>query len=73
MCLGYTHDGAPELVFTDGVMHYIHKREVAISLLIQNSNLIKLDGKRNSGLTRFDDKVHVVIYCRKDRVRQNSH
>ena len=54
----------------DGVMHFTHMREVAICLLIQNSDLTEFDNKCNSGLTRFNGKVHLIIYCIEDKVRQ---
>lgn len=54
-----------------GVTHLTHKREAAVCLLIDTSDLTKFDSKRNSGLTRLNGKVHLIAYCIEGRVRQN--
>lgn len=41
------------VVLVNGVMHFTYKREAAICLLIT-----KVDSKCDSGLRRFDGKVH---------------
>lgn len=46
-----------------GVPHCTHRGGVAICSLIQTSNLMKCYSKWDSGLTRFDGKVHLSIYC----------
>lgn len=47
-------------------MHFTYKREAAICLLIT-----KVDSKCDSGLRRFNGKVHEIIYCIWDRVGQD--
>lgn len=54
----------------DGVVHLTDKR-VFMCFLIQKSNLTKFNSNCDSGLTRFDGKVHLIVYCIEDRVRQN--
>lgn len=53
----------------NGVMHFTLKKEATIYFI--NSELTEFKGKCNSGLTRFDGKVHLLIFCIEDRVRQN--
>lgn len=57
------------VIVVDGLMHFTHKREVEICLLIQNGDLTKLDSKCTSGLTRCDGKVHLIVYCIEDGIR----
>lgn len=41
------------------------------TLFIWSSELTKFNGKCDSSLTRFNSKVHLIIYCIEDKVRQN--
>lgn len=52
------------------VEHFTSKREVAMYLLISSSNLTKIGSNCDSGLTRFDGRVHLIIYCL-ERVRKS--
>lgn len=47
--------------------HTLHLREYFIDM----TELRKLNGKRSSGLTRFNGKIHLSVYCIEDKVRQN--
>lgn len=56
----------------DGVTHFTPKREIAKCLLIENSDLTKSDNKWDGVLARGNCKVHWIIHCIVDRLRQYS-
>lgn len=52
----------------DAVTHFTCRRS---SLMFIDRYLTKFDSKCCSGLTAFNGKAHLIIYCTEDRVRQD--
>lgn len=53
---------------TEGVMHFTHKKEATMHFADINQWVNKFNGKCHIGLTRFDIRVHLILYCIEDGV-----